>query len=532
MKKRIVLCFTVIVCFLWLPTPGEGTDFNGDGQVDFADFILFATGYQKQDVAFDLNADGVVGFGDFLVFARVYAASGREIPVSDMQALNKAIASAQAGDRIVMANGTWRDADILFAAVGDAGRPITIVAQTPGQVILTGTSRLRFSGRYLVVDGLWFKEGALTDGHVIQFRRDSSFEAHHCRLTNTAVTDYNPPSDTTEYKWISLFGTNNRVDHCYVSGKNHDGATVVVWVGDGPNDHVIDYNYFADRPELGRNGGETLRVGTSSVSMTTSRTVVEHNLFERCDGEIEIISSKSGENVYRHNTFRSSKGMLTLRHGNANVVEGNFFLGENLSSTGGVRVIGEDHLVVNNYFENLTGTGGRSALVLVDGVPNSPLNGYFQVKRPVIGFNTFVDCRQTIEIGNGKGSSNRSLPPLDVTFANNLVRGTGERSIVNVIDAPIGAKWEGNMFGGGEIGINVSGIDTRIISFSKSEGLWRPVAGSVSIDGAVGGYGDVTRDVDGQARMGKKDVGCDEKSDAPVVFKPLQRADVGPVWLN
>jgi len=296
-----------------------------------------------------------------LIFARAYAQSGRAIRCENVSELNAAIGSAQPGDRIVMANGTWEGADLLFDAQGDAGRPITLAAETPGKVILTGTSRLRIGGRYLVVEGLWFKGGALSSGHVIQFRVDASHLSDHCRLTNTAVTDYNPPLDTIEYKWISLFGSDNRVDHCLVSGKNHGGATVVVWAADGPNNHLIDHNYFADRPPLGRNGGETLRVGTSSVSMTVSRTVVENNLFERCDGEIEIISSKSGENIYRHNTFRSSQGMLTLRHGNANVVDGNFFLGEHTASTGGVRVIGEDPRVFNNYFEGLQGTGARSS---------------------------------------------------------------------------------------------------------------------------------------------------------------------------
>ncbi|MGA1198674.1 MAG: chondroitinase-B domain-containing protein, partial [Candidatus Latescibacterota bacterium] len=233
-RSRLFFVWLVVILVLWLPIPGEGTDFNGDGKVDFSDFILFARGYQEQDEAFDLNADGVVGFGDFLVFARAFAQSGREIKVTDVQALNAAIASAQPGDRIVMGNGIWRDVDILFAAKGDAGRLITLVAEKPGKVILTGHSRLRFSGKYLVVDGLWFKDGALTEGHVIQFRRDSAFESHYCRLTNTAITNYNPPTDTIEYKWISLFGTHNRVDHCFVSGKNHDGAAVVVWVGEGP----------------------------------------------------------------------------------------------------------------------------------------------------------------------------------------------------------------------------------------------------------------------------------------------------------
>lgn len=521
------LCFLIVFC---LPIPSEGTDFNGDGTVDFADFLLFAQGFRTQDITYDLNGDGQVGFGDFLVFAQVYAQTGREVVVADMTALNTAIASAEPGDKIVMQNGIWRDADILFEAKGDAGRLITLTAETPGEVILTGSSQLRIAGQYLVVDGLWFKDGALASGHVIQFRRDSSLLSHHCRLTNTAVTNYNPSSDTVQYKWISLYGTNNRVDHCFVSGKNHDGATVVVWVDDEPNDHQIDYNYFAGRPVLGRNGGETIRVGTSSVSMNTSRTVVEHNLFERCDGEIEIISSKSGENVYRHNTFRASQGMLTLRHGNKNVVEGNFFLGEGLSNTGGVRVIGEDHLVINNYFERLQGTGGRSALVLVDGIPDSPLSGYFQVKRARIALNTFVDCRQTIEIGNGKGSSGRELPPEDVTFVDNLVRGTGERSIVNVVDEPVRMVWEGNIFGGGDMGIQMSGIREAVPQLTLQDGLYRPVSDDVSVDAAVGDHTGVTLDIDGQERGGKFDVGCDEIRDADIIYRPLTAEDVGPAW--
>ena len=73
----------------------------------------------------------------------------------------------------------------------------------------------------------------------------------------------------------------------------------------------------------GENGGETMRLGYSYQSMFVSRTTVEDNLFTQCDGEIEIISSKSCENVYRHNTFRDCEGTLTLRHGNRCVVDGN-----------------------------------------------------------------------------------------------------------------------------------------------------------------------------------------------------------------
>ena len=92
---------------------------------------------------------------------------------------------------------------------------------------------------------------------------------------------------------------------------------------------------------LGVNGGETIRIGTSANSMESSRTIVENNTFKNCDGEIEIISNKSANNIFRNNLFLESKGSLTLRHGNNTLVEGNVFLGNNVSKTGGIRVINE-----------------------------------------------------------------------------------------------------------------------------------------------------------------------------------------------
>jgi hypothetical protein len=51
------------------PTP----DFNGDGEVGYDDFFLFADAFGKratQDNAkFDLDGNGEVGFGDFFAFA-------------------------------------------------------------------------------------------------------------------------------------------------------------------------------------------------------------------------------------------------------------------------------------------------------------------------------------------------------------------------------------------------------------------------------------------------------------------------------
>ncbi|MEO0875758.1 MAG: chondroitinase-B domain-containing protein, partial [Bacteroidota bacterium] len=51
------------------------------------------------------------------------------------------------------------------------------------------------------------------------------------------------------------------------------------------------------------------------MSLSSGYTIVEHNLFEDCDGDPEIVSVKSCDNIIRHNTFLASYGTLSLRHG-------------------------------------------------------------------------------------------------------------------------------------------------------------------------------------------------------------------------
>src|SRR5438046_2580977 len=46
--------------------------------------------------------------------------------------LTKAISSAKPGDTIVMSDGVWKDASIVFSGEGEKDKPITLRAQTPG----------------------------------------------------------------------------------------------------------------------------------------------------------------------------------------------------------------------------------------------------------------------------------------------------------------------------------------------------------------------------------------------------------------
>lgn len=434
-----------------------------------------------------------------------------------------------------MANGVWTNVPILFETDGVEGDSIRLVAETPGEVILNGSSRLSIAGNYLVVDGLRFDGGSTNESYVIQFRKNSSKHANHSRLTNSAIIDYNPTNVNTDYKWVSLYGTHNRVDHSFFRGKTHSGTTLVVWLNDPPDDqpnfHRIDHNYFGHRPPLGFNGGETIRIGTSSRSMQDSNTLVEHNYFERCNGETEIISNKSGKNVFRHNTFYESAGTLTLRHGNEARIEGNFFIGNNQKDTGGVRVIGEDHVIVNNYFQDLDGSGFRAPLPIMNGVPNSPLNRYFQVKRAIIAFNTFVGNRNGFVLGLGSDSE-RTLPPEDVVIANNLVMAGSDEDIIDFEDAPINLTWEGNIMFGSDVGVEDAGImEVDPMLQQDDMGIWRPNESGAAIDMAVGDYAWLEQDMDGHPRGDNLDIGADEFSPNPPIYRPLTAADTGPDWL-
>ena len=78
------------------------------------------------------------------------------IKVNNPNELSDAIKNAKAGDDIVLANGVWKDVQIRFTGEGTESNPISIKAETPGEVFIEGVSDLKFGGNYLVVEGATF----------------------------------------------------------------------------------------------------------------------------------------------------------------------------------------------------------------------------------------------------------------------------------------------------------------------------------------------------------------------------------------
>ncbi len=376
----------------------------------------------------------------FLLFAPSVRAA--EFSVADPDAFAATAKKVEAGDTIVLADGIWADARLRIHANGTAEKPVTIRAQTPGKVVLTGDSRISLAGEHIVVDGLSFLNP--TGEESIELRIDSDELANDCRITNCAVVNDQPDVERKgSSRFVSVYGSRHRIDHCYLAGKTTEGPTLVVWLAEGQEAaHRIDHNHFGPRQKLGKNGGETIRVGDSKTSMLTTNCVIEHNLFEKCDGEAECISNKSCGNIYRNNRFLGVSGTLTLRHGNGCRVEGNVFIGEGARGTGGVRIIGEDHVVSGNYFQDLTGDDERSALCFMLGVPDSADNQYFQVKRAKVSGNVFLNCEHNILIGM-KGDKKADLPPVETEISGNVIQ-TNEGEAFEILCAVDGIVMKDN----------------------------------------------------------------------------------------
>ena len=370
--------------------------------------------------------------------------------VRDVASFDAAVKAAQPGDRIVLANGVWTDAELVFTGSGTAAAPIELTVESLGGVTLEGQSYLRLAGEHLLVRGLVFKNGYTPTSEVISFRRSKETLCNDCRVTECVIDNYNQPErDESDY-WVGIYGKRNRFDHNHLTGKRNRGVTLAVRLNteaSRENAHRIDHNYFGPRPIFGSNGGETLRIGTSHHSLTNSKTVVEQNYFDRCNGEHEIISNKSGQNVFRANTFYECQGTLTMRHGNETVVEGNHFFGNGRVNTGGIRIINETQTVRNNYLEGLTGYRFRGALVIMNGVPNSPLNRYFQVVDSEANGNTFINCDH-VQLGAGSDAE-RSAVPVRTTMHNNLFYHDDRNQIFTVYDDMSGIAMEGNVLNEG-----------------------------------------------------------------------------------
>ncbi|WP_075343230.1 chondroitinase-B domain-containing protein [Tenacibaculum agarivorans] len=450
--------------------------------------------------------------------------------------------SLNPGDVVIWKNGTYSDQNIQFTnGNGTVSNPITLIAETPGGVIFNGESGVEISSDYVIIDGFTFK--GIGKSNYFQFRKGSSY-ANHSKIRNCAFDDLSlAPGDENfnKHRWIVLYGTNNTVENCSFLNKKTAGAGILVELEfnvpiTNPVNHAIINNHFYNitpKDDLTTNSGdsEAIRIGASESQTTNANVLVENNYFVEADGENEIITNKSANNKFMRNTFRRCRGSLVLRHGANAHVEGNFFLGENKAKSGGIRISDSNHIVINNYIQNINNSGSfNNGITLMGGnaASGGTSNGYQYADNLIIAYNTIYNAVDPIYFNNSKG--NRK--PTGSIAHNVIYSELGDIISGSISQIGDGMTYDGNIFGGSAIGITDSGITIADAQFSASNEIFKPSStGPVanSVTGTNQFITEVTQDIEGLARLTtSRDAGAFEVSGGTgtAIYKPITDNDV------
>ena len=402
-----------------------------------------------------------------LLFSQLSVSAKESITISSARELSR-LSAIKAGTEVVWHNGEYADETLVVSASGTAQKPIVIRAESDGGVRFTGTSSLRIKGSNIIVRGFVWDNPTLEKGVVVSFDRGSSHSLLEECVIKGNKSEMRPANNI---KWVSVWGYKNRVERCSFVDKRDLGQILIVRLAKDEKapQHIVRNCYFT-RPNslLNEKGGRIngqccIRFGTSDVAQQQAECMVENCYFEHCNGEGEIISSKSCGNIFRNNLFYECRGSLTLRHGNNSQVLDNYFIGNGVPLTAGIRVIGEGHTIKGNYFRGLrAGSSKRHhcAIHLLQGQENAPAGGYQQVKNVVVSNNIVVDCLYGISANCQRGGCD--LPVLGTVVEGNTIVAADDNCTVASEDTPHEIEWRNNtIFGGRQLGLSLDEEDKK-----------------------------------------------------------------------
>ncbi len=190
-------------------------DFNGDGAVNFTDFLAFVSqfgtrqGDGRYEAKYDLNSDGAIGFGDFLIFSGNFgeeAGGGREETQVTIPDANLRVA-------IETALGKARDAPITRAEMASLIRleaPNSNISDLNGLEFATGLISLNLS--YNIISDITPLSGLTNLTSLDLSNNIISDITPLSRLTNltaldlsvNAITDISPLSGLTNLTSLRL----------------------------------------------------------------------------------------------------------------------------------------------------------------------------------------------------------------------------------------------------------------------------------------------------------------------------------------
>ena len=487
--------------------------------------------------------------------------TGKTHNVTNYSQLKTALETMNPGDVIELADGEYSGNGFTVTRSGCDQYPIIVRAKNKGKAVLKGKFYLTLKQvSYITFEGLNFDVEPVASIFKLEGANNIRITRNEFRMQK--LTD----GQTSKWILISDIWDNevttsgfNRIDHNLFDSKLDGGSWVVIDGAHGtkPGDiskyDRIDHNHFRNNTPRAANEKETIRVGVTDLTPCKAYCTIEYNLFEDCDGDPEIISLKSWDNVIRYNTFRRCLGTVCLRQGGNNTVDGNYFFGEGKTDEagngcGGIRVYGEQHKIINNYFEGLTGEKWDAACTITNGdapVTSTSWSAHFIPKNVVFANNTYVNNKSNIEIGF-TNNGNYGKVPEGCIIANNIcVEDNAPIVKIHNVASQAGVTFTNNIMyptGTSSVGITATESAIKVVdpllmktdcagTSDECGGLlpypvYKLSQGSPAIDAGTNEY--VTTDFEGQARGASKDIGADEYSANTVVIGVIGEEHVGP----
>jgi hypothetical protein len=353
-----------------------------------------------------------------------YTPSGSTTEVASISALISAVNSASAGDRILLAPGTYSGGtQTITSSNGIAGSPVVLEPRDGyGTVTINSPLWTLNNSRYVVIRGFYFNNAQIIpDGG--------------CEFTRIMGNRFRQIGRKTIYLKASRY---TRVDHNdvseYTSGTRggfvtYDQPTLV---NNANRDVLVDYNYIHDiNPSSVPNGSSILGIeGATNVSQKQPGFTVDKNLFHNISlpGEGELFGAKFSGWVVSRCTFTDNVTSIYLnaaRFGGYWSIESCWFED---NRTRFLNVIGLDQVVKGCRFE------GTNKMCIGDGTydwpPELPGNRPRANGTQLVGNTGSLDG--FIEVGRDIFSGNGTLEAIDTNlWANISDQGGNAHTIVN-----------------------------------------------------------------------------------------------------
>jgi hypothetical protein len=469
--------------------------------------------------------------------------------------LNSAITAADGSARLVLCvadSGSpytdFSDQDNpvnVTNAAATSGKEIVIQAETEGGVQFNGTIYFYITQDYYEFKGFKFYSNqshtpATLTAKIFSFWGAS---ATNSKITNNYWLDWGD-GQIAEDSAAILFrnGAGDGVEVAYNTVNNLHSKWLLGQCGSNCSDIHIHHNHIVN---CGNHDRSVWEIGDGANVITH-----EYNWYENCKpydqtpgaDNSTIISDKSDSTIHRFNVF-SGSNYVTLRGGDGDRVEGNYWLNCGSNSVGGeigLRVFKDNHVIINNYFESCT-------IGILLGSRDFNAVHYEAADNAKVYNNTFKHTDSggggAIYIGPTWNFTCPCLGPDSPDLKNNIIENDEQYAVqcfnyettITTADNIVTNSGYWNLASSSTCnsicGSSPAGFAASDPDLIQGTDIWRLQASSTNAieQGTV--IAGVTVDIDGEARDGSTpDIGADEYN-STTVSAMIAKSCVGATWL-